>query len=62
MPVVCSVLAALISRIRSVTRRTWLTMSAMVLPASFTSWLPASTLPTLSWIRLLISRAASALR
>ncbi len=44
MPALCSWLAAAISPMMSVTRLTLSTISSMVLPASSTSLLPASTL------------------
>jgi hypothetical protein len=62
MPSLCSAAAAVISPMMSVTRCTLATISPMVLPASCTRREPASTLSTLAPIRLLISRAASALR
>mmetsp|Transcript_5508 Transcript_5508/g.13225 ORF Transcript_5508/g.13225 Transcript_5508/m.13225 type:complete len:293 (-) Transcript_5508:532-1410(-) len=62
MPVVCSWVAAPISVIRSATRFTCETISVMVSPASPTRREPASTLSTLWPIRVLISRAAWALR
>ena len=62
MPELCSWLAAAISAIRSLTFFTEATISSMVLPASPTSRVPASTLPTESAMRALISLAAPALR
>ena len=58
----CSLLAALISPMMSVTRLMLLTTSVMVVPAWSTRVVPCSTRSTLALIRLLISRAASALR
>mmetsp|Transcript_81350 Transcript_81350/g.226114 ORF Transcript_81350/g.226114 Transcript_81350/m.226114 type:complete len:202 (+) Transcript_81350:335-940(+) len=62
MPSLCSRAAALISPMMSVTRCTEPTMSVMVVPASLTRLVPASTFSTLAPISALISRAASALR
>ena len=64
MPEVCSWLAAVISPMMSVTRFTLPTISSIVLPASPTSALPASTLPTESSIRRLdlLGRRRRALR
>ena len=62
MPSRCSELEAVISPIKSLTRRTLETMSCIDWPAWLTWLLPASTLATLVLIRSLISLAASALR
>ena len=62
IPVACSWLAAVISPMMSVTRRMLATISCMVAPACPTRALPASTLPTESSIRALISLAAAAER
>src|SRR4051812_41675586 len=62
MPVVCSLVAAVISPSMSLTRRTCETMSVIVRPASPTRRLPVSTFSTLSPISVLISFAAWALR
>ena len=58
----CSFAAAVISPIRSVTRRTLATISCMLWPACPTWSAPTATVPTLASIRPLISLAASALR
>ena len=58
----CSLLAALISPMMSVTRRMAVTTSVIVAPALPTSCDPCSTRSTLSVISRLISLAASALR
>ncbi|PMQ11810.1 hypothetical protein JaAD80_23150 [Janthinobacterium sp. AD80] len=58
----CSALAAVISAMMSVTRRTLSTTSPMVLPACRTSRVPLLTCSTESPIRALISRAAAAER
>ena len=62
IPAVCSWLAAEISPMMSVTRRTLATISSMVLPAESTWALPSSTLPTESSMSCLISLAAAAER
>ena len=62
MPLLCSWLAATISLMMSVTRRTLSTISVMVVPAALTSLPPASTFSTESPIRVLISLAAAAER
>ncbi len=62
IPELCSRLAAVISAMMSVTRFTDATTSAIVFPASATSLVPESTLPTESVISSLISFAAPALR
>ena len=62
MPALCSRLAALISAMISVTRRTLATTSSIVLPACSTSRLPVSTCTTESPIKVVISFAAAALR
>lgn len=61
-PCPCCSLAPLISAISVLTDLTLVTRSPMERPASSTSLLPLSTFTTLAPIRLLISRAASALR
>ena len=62
MPEVCSWLAEVISPMMSVTRWMLATTSCMVLPASFTSAVPAPTLLADSSISSLISLAAAAER
>ena len=62
MLVLCSLVDALISAMMSVTRCTEVTISVMVVPASFTSREPLATSCTEALIRPLISLAASALR
>ncbi|MOA11757.1 hypothetical protein D3C78_1317130 [compost metagenome] len=62
MPVLCSLLAALISPMMSLTPRMAVTTSLMVLPAWSTSRVPCSTRSTLLVMSCLISLAASALR
>ena len=62
IPRLCSSEAEAISPMISVTRVTAFTISPMVSPALSTSVEPTSTRPTESSIRLLISRAAWALR
>src|SRR5258708_4069976 len=62
MPGACSRLELAISAITSVTFFTLTTISASALPDSSTSLVPSDTLHTESWIRVLISLAASALR
>ena len=61
-PALCSVLAALISPMMSVTRAIESTISVIVTPARSTSAVPCSTRSTLAEISDLISLAASALR
>ncbi|MPN10098.1 hypothetical protein SDC9_157391 [bioreactor metagenome] len=62
MPSRCSVDEAVISPIRSLTRRTLATISLMLWPASSTCCEPDCTLSTLVVMSCLISLAASALR
>ena len=62
MPELCSVLAALISPMMSVTREIEVTISVIVAPARSTSAVPCSTRSTLAEMSDLISLAASALR
>ena len=62
MPSRCSLVDAVISAMRSLTRRTPWTISSMLWPAWLTCCEPDSTLSTLAVIRPLISLAASALR
>jgi methyl-accepting chemotaxis protein len=62
MPASCSWLAAVISAMMSVTRRTLVTISSIVAPASCTRRLPSPTLSTESPINALISFAAAAER
>ena len=62
MPADCSALAAAISATMSPTFLTLSTISASVCPDVLTNSAPLSTLRLESWIRSLISRAASALR
>ena len=61
-PEACSWLAALISAMMSATFFTLAAMPSSLLPETLTRWLPSPTFSRLSWIRLLISLAAAALR